>query len=426
MTKTGARTVRRAARDVRLRIGERRLANGLTLLAVRNPHVATFAAGLFLDVDRRDEGPGQHGLANLVGDCLDEGTVKRDDLQLAAQLDKIGATLDGHSSGGTVQCPAESARRGLGLLVEVVNQPAFPAAKVRRVKDEIVQELLTDADDPRTVAADRFRQRVYGRHPYGRSVRGTARAVRGFSPADLRRFHAAQFRPTRGYFAAAGPAAVDAMLDELERASRGMRGSKPERAPLRAPGLPDGVREEHIAMPREQVHVYLGHVGVARTHPDFYALSVMDHILGTGPGFTSRIARSLRDEQGLCYSVDASITRDARDEPGVFAAYIGTSPQHRGRAIAGFRDEMRRMRETLPSEDELRDVQAYLTGSFVWQLERNASLVRYAVRAAHFQLGMDYVRRYPDLIGAVTREEVQRVAAAHLHPEQVAIVSCGG
>jgi zinc protease len=179
-------------------------------------------------------------------------------------------------------------------------------------------------------------------------------------------------------------------------------------------------------MKREQVHVYVGHPGVRRTHPDFYALSVMDHILGSGPGFTSRVARRLRDEMGLCYSVHASITSSAGDEPGCFTAYIGTSPEHRKKAIDTFLEEMHRIRDKLPTERELRDVQEYLTGSFVFGLERNTNLVSYAVRAKRFELGFEHIYQYPDLIRSVTREDVRRVARDWLHPERVVVVSAGG
>jgi zinc protease len=175
----------------------------------------------------------------------------------------------------------------------------------------------------------------------------------------------------------------------------------------------------------EQVHVYLGHLGIRRADPDFYVLSVMDHILGTGPGFTSRCSKKLRDEQGLCYSVSAGITASAGEEPGTFTAYIGTSPEHRQRAIDGFLDEIRRIRSEPPSEQELQDVKDYLTGSFVFALERNSNLASYAIRAKRFGLGFDYLHRYPELIRAVTREDVRAAAERHLHPDRLVIVSAG-
>jgi zinc protease len=178
-------------------------------------------------------------------------------------------------------------------------------------------------------------------------------------------------------------------------------------------------------MEREQVHVYVGHPGVRRTDPDFVPLLVMDHVLGTGPGFTSRITRRLRDEMGLCYSVSASITHGAGLEPSAFAAYIGTSAEHRQKSIEVFLEEIRRIRSEPPSADELRDVQDYLTGSYVFGLERNANLCGYAIRSKRYGLGYDYIDRYPELVRAVTRDEVLRAAQQHLDAERIVIASAG-
>ena len=189
--------------------------------------------------------------------------------------------------------------------------------------------------------------------------------------------------------------------------------------------MPKDVSDIHVPMQREQVHVYVGHPGIRRRNPDFYALLVMDHILGTGPGFTSRISKRLRDEDGLCYSVHAAIASSAGEEPGCFTAYIGTSPEHRRKAIRGFLEEIDRIRQETVSEEELRDVQEYLTGSLVFALERNTNLASYAIRVKRFDLGFDYVHRYPGLIRSVTVDDVQTVAQRYLHPDKVVIVSAG-
>ncbi|MEC7723979.1 MAG: insulinase family protein, partial [Planctomycetota bacterium] len=230
--------------------------------------------------------------------------------------------------------------------------------------------------------------------------------------------------PRAGYVAASGPFEPEEMLDRLERALRGLRGAAPEHN--QHPEVELGVAsDQHVAMPREQVHVFLGHKGIRRTDPDFYKLTVMDHILGSGPGFTSRCSRKLRDEQGLCYSVSAGISSSAGEEPGTFTAYIGTSPEHRERAVAGFLAEIDAIRKQPPSADELQDVKDYLTGSYVFALERNSNLAAYAIRARRFGLGYDFVERYPDLVRAVTVEDVREVAERHLHPDRLTIVSAG-
>jgi zinc protease len=412
-------------RTIQLEIDERQLANGLTLLAVQNPGVETFAAGVVLDVDRRDEAKGEEGLANLLGDCLEEGTKRLTAVQLAEAIDSLGGTVHGSASGGSMHCPATEARKMLRLLAEVVHEPALPARGTRRVQQEVLNEIRADMDDPQTVASHRFRHEVYGGHPFARPIRGTLRSVAGFGPKDLRRFHRRWFRPTGGYIAAAGPAPPEQTLDMLAKIFRGLGDKPAEHQRPQPPAMLEKVRDIHLPMKREQVHVYLGHPGIRRQNPDFYSLLVMDHILGTGPGFTSRISKRLRDEDGLCYSVHASITSSAGEEPGCFTAYIGTSAEHRQKATRGFLQEIDRIRQEHVAAEELHDVQEYLTGSFVFALERNANLARYAIRAKRFGLGFDYVHRYPELIRSVTIEDVQTAAQRYLHPDRVVIVSAG-
>jgi zinc protease len=410
---------------IRLSIAERELGSGLTLLAVHNPGVQTFACAMSLDIRAGDEPADRPGLAHLVGECLDEGTRHYDSLELSAAAESIGAMMEGNQRGGVVMCPATAQKEALALLHELVIEPQFPGREVRRVQAEVMTEIKADEDDPRAVAVKRFRKEIYGDHPLGRPPQGTAKSVLRLRPKDLRDYHDQWFRPAGGYVAAAGPDEPEKMLDRLEKAFRGFRG-KPSKhkAPPDVDLAPAG-RDAHLPMPREQVHVFLGHLGIRRTHPDYYVLSVMDHVLGTGPGFTSRCSRKLRDEQGLCYSVSAGITGSAGEEPGTFTAYIGTSPEHRQKAVDGFLEEIRRIRQEPVSAQELQDVKDYLTGSFVFGLERNSNLAAYAIRARRFGLGFDFIQRYPDLVRAITAEQVRETAERHLHPDRLVVISAG-
>lgn len=410
---------------IRLNIAERELSTGLTLLAVHNPGVQTFACAVSLDVRPGDEPDDRSGLANLVGECLDEGTRNYDALELATAVESIGGTLEGNHRGGLVMSPADQHKEATALLRELVLEPEFPGREVRRVQAEVLTEIKSDEDDPRAVASRRFRREVYGRHPLGRSTQGTRASVAKLKPKDLRAFHDAWFRPAGGYVAASGPEDPERTLDRLEKVFRDFRGKPPKHASTPDVDLAADSRDAHLPMPREQVHVFLGHVGIRRTHPDFYVLSVMDHILGTGPGFTSRCSRKLRDELGLCYAVSAGITASAGEEPGTFTAYIGTSPEHRQKAIDGFLDEIRRIRAESPATQELQDVKDYLTGSFVFGLERNSNLAAYAIRARRFGLGFDFLQRYPDLIRAITPDQVREAAERHLHPDRLVVISAG-
>jgi zinc protease len=378
-----------------------------------------------LDIRPGDEPADRCGLANLTGECLDEGTRRHSALELSAAAENLGASMDGNHRGGGVMCPADSRKAAVDLLREMVLEPEFPGREVRRVQAEIGTEIKADEDDPRTVAARRFRKEIYGDHPLGRPPQGTLRSVAQLKPKDLRAYHDAWFRPAGGYVAAAGPEDPERTLDQLEKAFGRFRGKAPKHAQIADVDLAPVGRDAHLPMAREQVHVFLGHIGIRRTHPDFYVLSVMDHVLGTGPGFTSRCSKKLRDEQGLCYAVSAGITASAGEEPGTFTAYIGTSPEHRQKAVDGFLQEIRRIRVEPPTEHELQDVKDYLTGSFVFGLERNTNLAAYAIRARRFGLGFDFLHRYPDIIRAITGEQVREAAERHLHPDRLAVISAG-
>jgi zinc protease len=296
---------------IRLDIAEREIDTGLTLLAVHNPGVPTFACAVSLDVRPSDEPDDAPGLLNLVGECLDEGTKSYDALELAAAAERIGAIMEGNSRGGLVMCPADAHKDAIELLREMVLEPQFPGREVRRVAAELMTEIKAEEDDPRAVAARRFRKEVYGAHPLGRPPQGTLKSLARLKPKDLRAFHDQWFRPAGGFVAAAGPDDPERTLDRLEKAFRRFKAKAPKHPAPPDVDLPAIGRDAHLPMPREQVHVFLGHLGIRRTHPDFYVLSVMDHVLGTGPGFTSRCSRKLRDEQGLCYSVSAGITASA-------------------------------------------------------------------------------------------------------------------
>ena len=103
----------------------------------------------------------------------------------------------------------------------------------------------------------------------------------------------------------------------------------------------------------------------------------------------------------------------------------GSSPEHREKAVDGFLEEIRRIREEPPSQSELQDVKDYLTGSYVFALERNSNLAAYAIRAKRFGLGFDFVEQYPELVRAVSVEDVREVAERHLYPDRLTVVSAG-
>jgi zinc protease len=184
-------------------------------------------------------------------------------------------------------------------------------------------------------------------------------------------------------------------------------------------------RTRFITMPAQQLNIYLGHLGVTRTNPDYYALQVLDTILGGGAGFTARIPQRLRDELGLAYTTFASITMTAGLDPGRFISFIGTSPENMKLATEELLSEIRRIIEEPVTSEELQDAKDYLTGSFVFAFESSPQIARFLVHAQVYGLGFDYIEKYPKYIRAVTIDDVARVAKMYLDSENYSLVVVG-
>lgn len=426
MRRTASRSAKKSSHgSIKLDIHRRVLPNGLTLIANRNPTAPTIAISCQIDIGRLQEKPEEAGIVSLIGRCLDEGTQKYSGDKLAEYVDGLGGGLYCSGSGATVQFAAEDAKAGVNVLAEVIRRPTFPAIGVRRAKSLQIADLESELANPGKVAGRRFRELCYGDHPFARHSYGDIVTVTRATPAKLRAFHKKWFKPDAARIVAVGDRDPEEMLDMLSRAFSSWRGTSttleyPEPAPH-----PDAAVSEHIEFDRQQLHVYLGHLGIARTDEDFYKAVILDNILGSGPGFTSRIARKLRDEKGLCYSVFAGMTHSAGVQPGLFTAYIGTSPGQEGEAIAGFLKEMNEIRSSLATKREIADVKAYLTGSFVWRFERNTSRAGFIHGCERFGLGDDYAARYPDLIESVRASDVRDCAQRLLMPDNYYCVTIG-
>ena len=397
---------------------------GAQLLVSPRPGASVCAVQVHVRGGNSLDPAGRGGLAHLTGRLVDQGTAESTEEELAARLENAGGSLGGGATGLSGHMSNERWELLLETLCECLTSPTYPTEKIERQKQRLIDRLEVDLEDPRVQAAQLFRKLVYGRHWLGRPEHGEPASVRRIARADLKRFHASNWCAKRTLIAFCGdapPAKVRRLLDSrLADWRAGEDLGPPDLAfPPRAPRV--GAFEAE----RQQVHVFLGHLGITRTDPDYAALTVMDHVLGTGPGFTNRISRRLRDELGLAYTVSASISSSAGVLPGTFTAYIGTSPAHLATAVGGFLREIRRIQKELVPVDELALAKNYLTGSFVLGFERAARRVQTIVSAERNKLPDDHLSRLVHAFAAVTPEDVRRVSQKHLSAAEPCLVVAG-
>ncbi len=408
----------------RLEIVRRTLRCGALLLISPRPGAPVTAIHAHLRGGHRLDPAGREGVAFLTGALAPEGVRGASESEIADLLEPAGGSLTGDSAGISGAIAGEHWKLLLDLAARMLTEPTYPKERFERQRQRLLDRLVVDARDPRIQGGRLFRRLVYGPHHLGRGEHGSPESVARLDRRDLAAFHRSHWVAGRAVIAVCGDVDPDAVHRHLDRLlakwpkGRDIEGVRAEFPPLER-------RVGAFRAERQQVHLYLGHLGVRRADPDYPALVVMDHVLGTGPGFTSRIPRRLRDEQGLAYSVHASIHSSAGLLPGMFTAYIGTSPEHLERSVAGLVEEIRRIREQPVEDHELELARQYLLGSFALGFERSSRRAAYAVYAERQGLPDDHLEALPKAFAKVSAEDVLRAAAKHLHPEALCLAGAG-
>lgn len=401
------------------------LNNGMVLLTSEQRALPMVSIELLIEAGSRYEAADQAGLANLTSKLLIYGTKQRTAVQISDTLDFIGASLEAGSGQDTTSVSMTVLKKdlttGLELLADVLTQSTFPQAEIDRQKQAIIASIRAAEEEPGIVAAKAFAAALFPDSPYGRPVEGSEASVKALQQKSLRDFFARNYRPNRSIIAVVGDVSEQEIAKALNGAFRAWAKGEPSGQAL----VPANVGESKVLRINKdltQANIVLGHNGVARGNPDYYALQVMNYVLGGG-GFSSRVMDSIRNERGLAYSVYTYFA--AEKSHGAFEFIMQTKNETALEAIRIATEEMRRMREQPVAEQELSDAKDYLIGSFPLRFDTNRKVAGFLSQVEYFELGLDYPDRYADLIRKVTREDVQRVAKQYLQPERLITVIVG-
>jgi zinc protease len=402
------------------------LPNGLVLLLFEDRRLPLFVAETLVKDARLHEPADKLGVARLTGYMLDEGTKQHTGEQIAEMIENVGGALALDSSGGSMRVLAPDRKLGLSLLLECLMQPSFPKDAFARQKDRLLAEIEEAETQPEERARQAFRAAVYGKHPIGRPPLGTRKTVESLTEADCAAFHQAMFTPNNTILAIVGDFDSEEMIAEVKRLTADWKQNKRERKEFPRVSEPREGKQTILTMPgAAQLHFYMGQLGIRRDNPDYYKLLVMDYVFGVGPGFTDRLSARLRDREGLAYTVTASITQSAGREPGTFTFYIGTDTPNFARVKREFLEELNRLRNEKPTEQEVQDAKAYLLGNLLLQFTTDAGIGAQLLSIEANHLGLDYLERFRKEVAAVTPEDVQAMARKYLDPKRMVLVAAG-
>jgi zinc protease len=397
--------------------------NGMTVLVLDLPSLPIVHVNVLVKAGAVFDPDPKAGLANLTAQLLDEGTKTRNSTQIAQEIEFIGGELSSAAgedfATATVRVLKKDVDLGFTLLADILLNPAFAEKEVARVRSQVLGEIQGQKDEPGIVADKAFDEIVFKGHPYHRPPIGTEETVPRITKKDLVEFHDTHYRPNHTIMAIVGDIREFEALELINKhfgrwAQKEAAASPfPAPAPLPAPVL------KLIDKDLTQANIILGHVGIDRKNPDFYAVSVMNYILGGG-GFSSRLVNRIRDEQGLAYDVDSGF--QANVLPGPFTVRLQTRNSAANQAIAGVLAEMKRIRTDPVADQELADAKAYLIGSFPLRLDTTGKLAALLNLVELHGLGLSYFQDYPKALALVTKDDVLRVAEKYLHPDKYALV----
>lgn len=404
------------------------LSNGIVVLVYENFSAESVVVEGYLRAGALSEERPQAGLADFVASTLLRGTQNHTFSAIYEALESVGASLDfgagRHTTDFSGGALAEDLDLVLDILADALRQPTFPAEEVEQVRGEALTGLQIRANDTRQMASLRFRELLYGDHPYAYSVYGYPETIAAISRDDLVRFHSRHYGPQDMAVIIVGAVKAEDAVRRVEATLGDWRNEAYVPPPAAPPASrPVVTIEDYVTIPNKtQSDLVLGLAGPPRNVPDYLDISMANTILGVF-GMMGRLGSSVREEQGLAYYVYSQLGGGLGPSPWYVAT--GVAPDRVAQARRSILDEIARMQNELVPEDELADNKTFRTGSLPVSLETNDGLASVIGDMELLDLGLDYLQRFEGLIAEITPERVQAAAQTYWSTEQLAVAVAG-
>ena len=399
--------------------------SGIEAWQVRSSFVPLLALGFAFEGGAAQDPPGRGGAMQLLSRLLDEGAgpYRADAFQerLAEHAIELNFSSGPDALGGSLKTLALHADEAFELLRLALAEPRFDEDAIERVRAQTLAGLRFQANDPGTVASRRFVKEAFPGHPYGHPSSGTIESVAAITRDDLVVLHKRVVASAKLKVAAVGDLKENELAARLDQTFGGLprNPSLSEIAPVSLSGR--GTRHV-VDLDVPQSVIRFGFGGASWRDPDFIPTYVLNHILGGG-AFTSRLFQEVRERRGLAYSVGTSLVSYRR--AAMTWGYTATKNERVAECLEVIGEEMRRLREEGPTDDELEKAKAYLTGSYALSFDTSTKIAHQLVQIAFEDLGLDYIRRRNDLVAAVTQDDIRRASARSLGDCEMLVVIAG-
>jgi zinc protease len=413
------------------RVVRSELESGARLLLLENSATPTislrgsFRAGSYFEP--RDK----PALAQITANMLERGTNKRTKFQLAGDLESVGAQLAFSADPFAVNIAARSLSKDLPLVIdalaEVLNEPAFPADELEKLKQQIVAGIQEQQSNTGYRARERFTQLIfdeanpYYMHPGEQLVK----SVRSITVEDVRSFYEKYYGGRSLILSIAGDVRADSVQEHFSRAFASFTGPESVDINVKDPEPQSSTRREIVLVKEKaNVDILLGSAAsLRRDSKDYYAAVLANSALGEST-LSSRLGLQVRDQEGLTYGINSRF-RAPSLAAGPWYVGVSVNPNNIEKAINSSLAVLRDYVSNGIREDELADEKSSAIGSFKVSLATNAGLAQAMWNAEFYGLGISYIDRYPQIIQAVTVEEVNAAIRKYFRPDQLTVVIAG-
>lgn len=403
------------------------LKNGMVVFVVEDPTLPLVNIALTVRTGSYLEPAGKEGLASFTGAQMRQGGTKSLTAeQLDEKLDFLAATatsgIGGTAGQASLNCLSDNLDQALAVFVEMLRYPRFQEDRLALAKEQALQEMKKRNDDSADIERYEWSALLTGEKHYTNHWT-TEASVRAITREDMVAFHRTYFQPANMIAAVSGSFKRSDIVRKLEAAFANWPSTRMAVPPVpgelytAAPGL------YRIDKEVNQGRVTIGLPVVKRDHPDIYALEVMNEVLG-GAGFTSRITKTVRSNEGLAYSAGSGLTFGVY-APGPFRAAFQSKSRTVAYAAQLVFGEIRKLREAPVTEEELKTIKDNLIATFPSSFASKAQTAGVFASDEYTKRDPAFWQTYRDRIAAVTAADIQRVAREHLVPEKMIVLVVG-
>ncbi|MDF3350221.1 insulinase family protein [Sulfitobacter sp. KE34] len=397
---------------------------GITAWLVEEPSIPFVALEIRFRGGASLDAPGKRGAINLMTGLLEEGAGEMDARAFSRATEALATNLSFDVSDDALSVSArfltENLAPSIDLLRAALQEPRFDEDAIERVRGQVISNIQSNQKDPNKIAQQTFDRIAFGDHPYGSSLNGTLESVAGLTRDDLLAAHRAVLARDRIIVGAVGditPEELGQMLDKLLGGLPAEGAPMPPRAEV---DIPSGTTVVDFATP--QSVALFGQPGLAQDDPDWFTATVLNHVLGGG-GFESRLMTEVREKRGLTYGVYSYLA--PRDLAETYLGSVSSSNDRIADAIEVIRAEWAKAAAEGITQEELDAAKTYITGAYPLRFDGNTPIANILVGMQMLGLPTDYIATRNDRVEAVTLEDVKRVAAELLEPENLHFVVVG-